>query len=138
MELSNKEKRRARKHAILMVYQHELSKASPEEVENSYWDDNKENENVKLMASKLFRGTLKNIKLIDIEIAKHLKKGWTIKRLLPIDRSILRVSVYEILNEKISPAGAIINDAVEIAKKYGEEKSPKFVNAILDRIAKEK
>ncbi len=138
MELSNKEKRRARKHAILMVYQYELSKASPEEVENSYWDDNKENENVKLMASKLFRGTLKNIKLIDIEIAKHLKKGWTIKRLLPIDRSILRVSVYEILNEKISPAGAIINDAVEIAKKYGEEKSPKFVNAILDRIAKEK
>jgi N utilization substance protein B len=138
VELSNKEKRRARKHAILMVYQHELSKASPEEVENSYWDDNKENENVKLMASKLFRGTLKNIKLIDIEIAKHLKKGWTIKRLLPIDRSILRVSVYEILNEKISPAGAIINDAVEIAKKYGEEKSPKFVNAILDRIAKEK
>jgi len=138
VELSNKEKRRARKHAILMVYQHELSKISPEEVENSYWDDNKENENVKLMASKLFRGTLKNIKLIDIEIAKHLKKGWTIKRLLPIDRSILRVSVYEILNEKISPAGAIINDAVEIAKKYGEEKSPKFVNAILDRIAKEK
>jgi N utilization substance protein B len=138
VELSNKEKRRARKHAILMVYQYELSKASPEEVENSYWDDNKENENVKLMASKLFRGTLKNIKLIDIEIAKHLKKGWTIKRLLPIDRSILRVSVYEILNEKISPAGAIINDAVEIAKKYGEEKSPKFVNAILDRIAKEK
>ncbi len=136
MELSNKEKRRARKHAILMLYQHEISSFPPEEIENIYWNENEEKEDVKTLASKLFRNTIRNLKLVDIEIAKHLKKGWTIKRLLPIDRSILRVSTYEILNEGISPVGAVINDAVEIAKKYGEEKSPKFINAVLDKIAK--
>ncbi len=138
VELSNIEKRRARRHAFLMLYQKEISDLPPEDVEREYWEGKDEKEEVKAFATRLFRNTLKNRKLVDIEIAKHLKRGWSIRRLLPIDRSILRLSVYEILNENVSPVGAVINDAIEIAKRYGEEKSPKFINAILDRIAKER
>ncbi|MEO2069570.1 MAG: transcription antitermination factor NusB [Desulfurobacteriaceae bacterium] len=137
--MTNKDKMKAREHAFLMMYQYDLGKLSPEEVILNYWEDNKEKEEVKQMANRLFEKAVKNQKSIDMEISKYLKKGWFISRLLPMDRSILRVATYEILNENYSPVEAVINDAIELAKVFGEDpKSSKFINAILDKIAKSK
>ncbi len=73
---------------------------------------------------------------IDEIISTHLKKGWTIERLAAADRNILRLSVYEIkFSENNIPKGIIINEAVEIAKKYGTDSSGRFVNGILATIA---
>jgi len=137
--MTNKDKRKAREHAFLMMYQYDLGKLFPEEIIFNYWEDNREKEEVKEMANRLFRRTVETLKLADMEISKHLKKGWFISRLLPMDRAILRVAVYEILNENFSPCEAVINDAIDVAKVFGEDpKSPKFINAILDKIASSK
>lgn len=138
--LSNPEKKRAREHAYLIAYQVDVSGFSPEEVAETYWEEleeerGKEKPEVKELAERLVKGTYRNLLEVDSAIARHLKKGWIIGRLLPMDRSILRVATYELLKEEISPPEAVINDAVELAKEYGEEeKSYKFINAILDKV----
>jgi len=137
--MTNRDKKRAREHAYLMMYQYDLGGLPPEEIALNYWEDNKESEEIRQMATYLLKKTVENLKNVDMEISKYLKKGWLISRLMPMDRSILRVATYEILKENFSPIEAVINDAVDLAKVYGEdEKSPKFINAILDKVAKSK
>ncbi|WP_457567238.1 transcription antitermination factor NusB [Desulfurobacterium sp.] len=140
MPLSNKQKRKAREHAVLMLYQYDIGNFDPEEVKSLYREEAAgESPEVISLSEELFDAVLSQMEKIDAVIAKFLKKGWTLDRLLPLDRAILRLATAEILNGSLSPVPAVINDAVEIAKEYGEdEKSPKFVNAILDRIAREK
>ncbi len=134
--MTNKEKRRARHHAYLMAYQWDLGSLEPKEVILNYWEEVEEpSQEVKEVAERLFKRTVENRESVDGLISKYLKRGWTVSRLLPVDRSILRVSTYELLNEELSPPEAVINDAVEFAKLYGEDpKSPAFINALLDRI----
>ncbi|MGB9735669.1 MAG: transcription antitermination factor NusB [bacterium] len=74
--------------------------------------------------------------VIDRYISNHLK-NWTISRIALIDKNILRLAIYELLYERHTPMKVIINEAVEIAKKYGTKDSFTFVNAVLDAIAKE-
>ncbi len=134
--MTNKEKRRARHHAYLMAYQWDLGSLEPKEVILNYWEEVEEpSQEVKEVAERLFKRTVENRESVDGLISKYLKRGWTVSRLLPVDRSILRVATYELLNEELSPPEAVINDAVEFAKLYGEDpKSPAFINALLDRI----
>jgi N utilization substance protein B len=137
--MTNRNKKRAREHAYLMMYQYDVGGLPPEEIVLNYWEDNKEGKDIKQMATYLFQKTIENLKNVDTEISRYLKKGWLVPRLMPMDRSILRVATYEILEENLSPVEAVINDAVDLAKVYGEdEKSPKFINAILDKVAKSK
>ncbi|OMH40925.1 transcription antitermination factor NusB [Desulfurobacterium indicum] len=140
MPLSNKDKRRAREHAILMLYQYDVGHFEPEEVKSFYREETEgESSEVLSLAESLFDAVVSNKEEVDTVISKFIKKGWSLDRLLPVDRAILRLATTEILKGSFSPVPAIINDAIEIAKEYGEdEKSPKFINAILDRIAKER
>jgi len=137
--MTNKEKKRGRHHAYLMLYQWDISSLSPEEISSLYWEEAEEpSPEVKKLAKELFKSTVENLKEVNSEIEKHLKKGWNVSRLLPVDRSILRGATYEILNWDISPAEAVINDAVDFAKLYGEDpKSPAFINAILDKVKRD-
>ncbi len=73
---------------------------------------------------------------IDNYISEHLR-NWTISRIAIIDKSILRLAIYELIYETQTPMKVIINEAVEIAKKYGTKDSFTFINAVLDAIAKE-
>lgn len=82
------------------------------------------------------RGVEENTKVLDDHIEKYLKK-WTINRLAKVDLAILRLCSYEILLSEDVPDNVAINEGVELAKKYGDEKSPAFINAVLDKIAKE-
>jgi len=141
--LSNRDKKKAREYAYLIMYQVDVSGFSPDEIAETFWEEleeerGREKEEVKKLSEKLVKGTVKSLFEVDSEISKHLKKGWVIDRLLPMDRSILRVATYELLKENISPPEAVINDAVELAKVYGEdEKSYKFINAILDKVKRD-
>lgn len=83
------------------------------------------------------KGTRKNLEEIDELIQKNLKKGWTLKRLGTAERNILRLAVYEMkfAEEKLS-ANIAINEAVNLAKRYGTDNSGKFVNGILDTVSK--
>ncbi len=137
--MTNRDKRRARHHAYLMLYQWDISSLSPEEISSLYWEEVEETSpQVKELAKRLFKSTVENLESVDAEIEKHLKEGWKVSRLLPVDRSILRGATYEILNWDLSPVEAVINDAVEFAKLYGEDpKSPAFINAVLDKVKRD-
>ncbi len=81
-------------------------------------------------------GIVSHLDLIDAQISNHLK-NWTISRIAIVDKNILRLALYELLYETTTPMKVIINEAVEIAKKYGTKDSFMFINGVLDAIARE-
>ncbi len=90
-----------------------------------------------LYVSQMLEGVLAHTAQID-EFVSRYAKDWTIDRIARVDLSILRVAIYEMLYRKEDvPTGAAINEAVELAKRYGGERSYAFVNGILGSVAKE-
>ena len=90
-----------------------------------------------LYVSQMLEGVTAHTGEID-ELVRRFAKDWAIDRIARVDLSILRVAIYELLYRKEDvPAGAAINEAVELAKRYGGERSYAFVNGILGSVAKE-
>ncbi len=85
-------------------------------------------------ADELVRGVLEHRETLDQRIADK-SKNWAISRMARVDLSILRLAVFELLFRPDIPKNVTINEAIEVAKKYGTEESPAFVNGILDEIA---
>ncbi len=85
---------------------------------------------------EMYMGTLDRQEEIDRMISEFAV-GWKVDRLAFLDRNILRMALYELLYYKKTPAEVVINEAIELAKKYGTDNAPKFINGILDRIWKE-
>lgn len=85
----------------------------------------------------LLSGTLKNIARINEVVSKYAK-NWTIERMSCVDRCILRLAAFELLYTPETPVAAVMDEAIEIAKKYSSEKSSKFINGVLDNIKKER
>ena len=86
-------------------------------------------------SDRLYEGVRAHQAEIDAEIESHAKE-WSVDRIAKVDLSILRVAVYEILYESSIPIGATVNEAVELAKEFGGEKSAGFINGILGSVAK--
>lgn len=84
-------------------------------------------------AKKLVRGTLANLAEIDELIRAHAE-NWRLERMPPIDRNILRLALYEMLHEENVPKVVIVDEAIELAKKFGSENSGRFVNGLLDGV----
>lgn len=82
---------------------------------------------------ELLRGTMQNLERIDALI-KESASNWRLERIALTDRNLLRIAVYEMLFSEDAPDQVVINEAVEIAKRYGTEESPSFVNGILDAV----
>ena len=95
-----------------------------------------ENPNAKKYIEDAALGIQNNINIIDEKIEKNLKSDWKLERISKIDLSILRLAIYEITFKEV-PFKVAINEAVELAKKYGEDSSKKFVNGILASVVKE-
>lgn len=100
-----------------------------------FYRDSGEDEMVCKMAMEWTKGTWRNMTMCDELISGAILK-WKMSRLSPVDRSILRLSVYQLCFEKDIPERVVINEAIELAKKFSTEKSPPFVNGVLDTIAK--
>ena len=142
---------RSREFALQLLYQIDLSGASPDEVYKDFWtkgadptfskeekkavEQSKKDQDVRRYADQLVRGTLENLAAID-KLIEKFTENWEMKRMAYIDRNILRLASFEILYLEDIPVKVAINEAVELAKRYGESDSSKFVNGILDRIAK--
>lgn len=93
-----------------------------------------EEDNTLVFARLLFSGTLQNLDKIDTLIKSHLAKTWTIQRINKVSLAILRISVYSLLFQKEMPPNIIIDQAINLTKKFGEDNAYKFVNATLDAI----
>jgi N utilization substance protein B len=118
-----------------MLFQIDVGKQPVDEtVEDSMAQSVLEGPN-KEFASKLIRGTLTNEAEIDRMLAE-LATDWTVDRLAAVDRNILRMTAFEMMFQTETPVGAVINEAVELAKKYSTAESGRFVNGILGALAK--
>lgn len=100
-----------------------------------FWEDIREDNDIKEFADNLVSGTRENIAAID-ETIKKAAEHWSIDRMAVIDRNILRFATYELLYRTDIPPLVTINEALEISKKYSTEDSASFINGILDKIAK--
>ncbi len=128
-------RRKARELALQMLYQHDLSGNTPEAIVDTFEDLQKSKPNTREFATKIFRGTLDNLQKID-EMIVQQADNWRISRMAVVDRNIIRMSIYEFLHEHDTPKLVIIDEAIEIAKKFGTQKSSQFINGILDGILK--
>lgn len=120
-------RRKAREIVLRLLYQRDFRDISVDELlkEYSYRDS---------YIDKTLRGIGEHSQEIDNLISERAK-GWRLERMVSVDRNILRLGIYELLFSQIPPEAAI-NEAVELAKKYGTEKSGSFINGILDRVYK--
>ncbi len=128
-----KNRRLARENAVKILYQIEMSGYSPEDCINVYWESEKEEkDDVKSYSNHIVRGVISNLTDIDLKIQK-LSKNWALDRMHKVDKAILRLAAYELLYSADVPYKVAINEAVELAKKFGTEDSKAFINGILDR-----
>jgi len=126
-------RRLSREYALQILYAIDVCKLEAEEAQESFWKEHKSGKKVLEFATTLVEGTVKNLSQIDSLIIKYAR-NWDIHRMVSIDRNILRQATFEILYLLDIPINVIINEAVEVAKKYSTEESGKFVNGILDKI----
>jgi len=124
------QRRLARERVLQTLYAYEISRTSPEFLSADIFKDIEDQAALEF-ARKLFRDTLENTSALDSIIQRHLEH-WDISRVNPVDRSLLRMGVAEILYSLEIPTKVTINEIIELAKRYSTEESPKFVNGILD------
>ena len=128
-------RRRARELALQLLYQFELTDASPEEMQAGFEEWRKASDDVRAFADALLRGTLARIDELDEELGRQTTH-WRLERLAAVDRNILRLAMYELIYEAGTPHAVVIDEAIEIAKKYGTKDSGRFVNGVLDGFVK--
>ncbi len=129
-------RRQAREIVLKILYQIEVSGENPTTVLDSFWERNQNvNVSVKEFASDLAKGILEKYGELD-DIIKQKLKNWRFDRVAVIDKNILRMGIFEILYRDDIPNSVSINEAIEIAKKYGDKDSSRFVNGILDKVSK--
>ena len=116
-----------------MLFQVDLAGSSPEEVFGEFWGDHEADEDVRAFAEELVRGVRERLAELDAVVAESAEH-WRIERMAVVDRNVLRMGVYEILHEPTTPAVVVIDEAIEIAKRFGSPESGAFINGILDDV----
>lgn len=119
----------------MALYQMDITREATPEALDMFWEAHKADAEVRDFATSLVTGTTQNAKRIDGVIARYAD-NWEIHRMATVDRNILRLATYELLFVEEIPPKVSINEAVDLAKKFGDVESSRFVNGILDRISK--
>lgn len=123
-----------REIALQILYQYEMNPESMEPLIQSYWENQHEiDPEVREFAEKLVQGTVEHLKEID-PIISAAADHWQLERMAVIDRNVMRSATYELLFMDDIPPKVTINEAVNLAKKFSQIESGKFVNGVLDKI----
>jgi len=129
-------RRKAREHALQILFQLDIKKEKPSAaVLKRFWAEFQQDEEVKAFAEEIIKGTFKHVDKIN-KLIEECAQNWSIDRMAVVDRNVLRMAIYEILYRMDIPTSVTINEAIEIAKKFGTDESGSFVNGILDRVAR--
>jgi N utilization substance protein B len=129
-------RRRAREIVLQLLYEADMNDhRSPDSSEKFIRSRLQGRKALTKFADDLLRGTLQNRAAIDEQLAK-LATHWTLPRMPVTDRNILRLGAFEILFSD-TPGRVSVNEAIVLAKRYGDKNSPRFVNGVLDRLLKE-
>ena len=130
-------RRKAREVALQFLYQlDQTGAADPAPFEEEFWKRHPVDDAARAFASSLVRGAKAHQPKIDAIIAESTEH-WDLERMAVVDRNILRMAVYELLCEPSVPGKVAINEAIEIAKKFGTGESSRFINGVLDRVHRE-
>lgn len=127
----------ARECALKILYQIEIFGATPEKVLFDFWlQESEHDQEVQDFATGIVQGIYTRLDEIDRKISDYAT-NWQVSRMAIIDRNVMRMGVYELLHAVDIPPKVAINEEVDLAKKYGDKESGKFVNGILDKIHKQ-
>ncbi|MFZ5862612.1 MAG: transcription antitermination factor NusB [Nitrospirota bacterium] len=134
-------RRKGREYALQVLFGTDLTSAAPDDVARraremaEFWAERRATPEVQAFAESLVRGVDEHRATIDALVTRHATH-WSMDRMATVDRNVLRLAVYELLYARDVPERVVLNEAIEIAKKYGTDESGAFVNGILDHIAK--
>ncbi len=117
-----------------MLFQWDMSQQDLTKLETKFWKSAKAADTTRAFAEKLFEGAAKDVGVLDALIVGHAD-NWRFERMAAIDRAILRLAIYE-LRAAETPPKVILNEAVDLAKKYSSQESGGFVNGVLDGVHK--
>ena len=130
-------RRKSRELALQMLFQADMGKQQPEDVRKTFWRGRGEvDDDVQGFAEDLFRVATDRADEIDQLIERHAQH-WRMDRMAAVDRNILRASVAELLGFSSTPRAVVINEALEIARKFSSPESVQFINGVLDSVGKE-
>jgi N utilization substance protein B len=125
---------KSREFAMQMLFQWDMSQQEFTKLEARFWKSAKAADKTRAFANQLFEGAAKDVGALDEIIGKHCE-NWRFERLAAIDRAILRLAIHE-MKSADTPAKVVLNEAVDLAKKYSSEESGGFVNGVLDSVHK--
>jgi len=126
-------RRKAREIALQVLYQLDVSGMGPQEAVDLYWKNFDSPDETKQFAAHLVEGTWNHREKID-QMIGEFSENWTISRMSRVDRSILRMAVFELLHCPDIPPKVTLNEAIDLGKDYGSENSGAFINGILDAL----
>jgi len=127
-------RRKGRELAVQALYQMEITGEYSPELIAHLWEDSGASLEARQFAAELVQGVRQHEGQID-ELIASAAEHWRLERMAPVDLCILRVATYEMLSPEPLPAAVVIDEAIEIGKRYSSERSAEFLNGVLDRIA---
>ena len=122
---------RGRELALQMLYQHEIAGTDVESMFSSFEELRQAPDATREFAIQLVRGVIAKLGELDAHLVDQTD-NWRLERMAAVDRNILRLALYELLFESETPPVVVIDEAVEVAKRFGSERSSQFVNGVLD------
>ncbi len=128
---------RAREIALQALYQRDQNKSMSQEDALAFLVRRLTEPELVELGKALYLGTVEHLKVIDERLAK-VADNWSVDRMAIVDRNVLRLGIYELYHGPEVPFKVVLDEAIELAKRYGSEESPGFVNGILDKIANDK
>jgi transcription antitermination protein NusB len=129
-------RRKSRELAMQMLFQADVGRQSPDEVRKTFWQAREEvDEPTRGFAEDLFRVATAREAEIDALLEQH-SKNWRVNRMAAVDRNVLRMAVAELLGFPGTPPPIVIDEALEVARRYSAPESIDFLNGLLDAIAR--
>ena len=128
-------RRKSRELLLQMLFQGDLGKQSPDEVRKLFWNSRDDvDDDTRSFAEDLFRVATTRNEEIDVLIEKHAQ-NWRLERMQVVDRNLLRGAIAEMLGFPGTPAAIVINESLEVARRYAAPESVNFLNGVLDAVA---
>lgn len=128
-------RRRSRELALQMLFQWEMGSHTPQHVIRTFLPSKQLDPDAEQFACMLFEGTVQARESLDRSLSEYAQ-NWRLERMPAVDRNVLRLALYEMLNCTETPPAVVINEALEIVRRFSSEDSVEFVNGILDAIRK--
>ncbi|HUY13047.1 MAG TPA: transcription antitermination factor NusB [Terriglobia bacterium] len=126
---------KARELALQMLFQFDVGKHSVDHVISTFLKPRHPDAETEIFARGLFEGAANSVDSLD-QLIKECATNWRIDRMAAVDRNILRLAVYELTHYPENPAAVVINESIELARRFSQDGSVEFVNGVLDAVRK--